>query len=531
MDGFVPHYEFGEGDKFGDPKRVGVSNVAQLYYYRTKLVLAYLYKLIHSEFKEYQKPLMFIFTSMLPKLNRFNRYMPQHGSRALVGPMANTLYIPPQGVENNPIDQFEYQANKILKALEQCEKGCAIQVSSASMSSLSDESVDYIFTDPPFGANIMYSELNSVSESWLNLWTNNEEEAISNKSQHKGLAEYQVLMSKCLKEYNRVLKPGKWLTIEFSNTSAQFWNALLSSIKNAGFIISTITDLNKERGGLHAMLGPTAVKKDLAISCYKPSGLVALKQAHGAKESLWLFVSEYLHKVPKYICKAGKMYSIADREPRSIYDRIISYYIQNEEQIPLDAKEFQQGLRERFVERDGMFFTAAQAAEYEEKKKSAPEFVPMGIIVSDEANGIQWLKNQLRDEPKTYQEIQPEWMQAINGVRKHDILPELKQLLEENFIEMEDGKWRLPNIQDDVDKEALRTKSLLREFKIYVEQAQKPKGKIKEARIEALRAGFKDCYIHKDFKTIVMVGDKIPQNLRDEDDVLLQFYDIASNKI
>lgn len=61
------------------------------------------------------------------------------------------------------------------------------------------------------------------------------------------------------------------------------------------------------------------------------------------------------------------------------------------------------------------------------KKKNAPEFVSLGIIVSDEVSGIQWLKNQLRDTPKTYQEIQPEWMQAINGLRVIDILPELKQ--------------------------------------------------------------------------------------------------------
>lgn len=530
-EGFVPDYKFGVGDKFGDPKRVGIQNVGQLYYPRTKQVLGYLYSLIHTNYQEFTKPLMFIFTSMLPKLNRFNRYMPQHGSRALVGPMANTLYVPSQGVENNPIDQFEYQANKVLKAFEQCKKSCVVQVTSATSSDLPDDSVDYIFTDPPFGANIMYSELNTVSESWLKLWTNNQEEAISNRSQHKGLLEYQSIMAECFKEYERVLKPGKWLTIEFSNTSASFWNALQYAIKDAGFIISTITDLNKERGGLHAMLGPTAVKKDLAISCYKPSVKVSGNLKQSSIISLWELVSEYINKIPKFLRANGKTCFISERDPRFIYDRVISYFIQANQQIPLDAKEFQQGLRERFVERDGMFFTAAQAAEYEEKKKSAPEFVPMGIIVSDEANGIQWLKNQLRNIPKTYQELQPEWMQAINGVRKHDILPELKQLLEENFIELEDGKWRLPNIQDDVDKEALRTKALLREFKIYVEQASKPKGKIKEARVEALRAGFKDCYVRKDFKTIVMLGDKIPQNLRDEDDVLLQFYDIAQNKI
>ena len=123
-------------------------------------------------------------------------------------------------------------------------------------------------------------------------------------------------------------------------------------------------------------------------------------------------------------------------------------------------------------------------------------------------------------------------MQAITGgLRKNDILPELKDLLYENFIEEADGKWRLPNVQDDVDKAALRTKALLKEFKIYVEVAQKPKAKLKEVRVEAVRAGFKQCYIDKDFQTIVTVGDKIPQNLLTEDEILLQFYGIAINHV
>lgn len=62
-------------------------------------------------------------------------------------------------------------------------------------------------------------------------------------------------------------------------------------------------------------------------------------------------------------------------------------------------------------------------------------------------------------------------------------------------------------------------------------EKNKGKLKLKEVRVEALRAGFKDCYVKKDFQTIVMVGDRIPQNLRDEDEVLLQFYDIALNKL
>jgi hypothetical protein len=192
----------------------------------------------------------------------------------------------------------------------------------------------------------------------------------------------------------------------------------------------------------------------------------------------------------------------------------------------MDAQEFQAGLRERFIERDGMYFTAPQAAEYEEKRKHTTDFVPMGLIVSDEANGIEWLKLQLR-EPKTYQEISPEWMQAVNGQKKGDVLPELKDILEENFIEDETGHWHVPDLEKQIDLEKLKHKSLMKEFNLYKEMALKPRARIKEVRVEALREGFKQCFKDKDFQTILLLGDKIPQNILTEDEVLLQYYDIA----
>lgn len=459
--------------------------------------------------------------------------MPQHGSRALVGPMANVLYLPPQYVENNPIDQFEYQAKKVLKAFGQTSNGSVVQVCSATNSSVQDNTIDYIFTDPPFGANIMYSELNTISESWLNLFTNNKEEAISNPAQNKGFPEYQDLMTKCFKEYYRVLKPGHWMTVEFSNTSAAFWNSLQYAIINAGFVISSITDLDKKRGGLYAMIGPTAVKQDLAISCYKPSEefVNSLCEIVNYKESVWNFITEHLQHLPVHIENGNSTTSIVERNHKILYDRLISYYVQHGYSIPMDSQEFQRGLKERFVERDGMFFTASQAAEYEQKKLKAPGFVPMGIMVSDEANGIEWLKNELRKAPKTRQDIYSEWMKAVVAVRKGDKIPELDVLLDENFIKNEDGTWRLANANDDVDLEKLRTKALLKEFKLYLEVCRKPRGKLKDVRVEAVRAGFKQCYSDKNFADIILVGDRIPQNLLTEDEVLLQYYDIASSKV
>lgn len=529
--GFLPIHELGIGDKYSDPKRVGVSHIHQLYSPRIQAVLAFLYDYIHSFDGNLVKPLMFIFSSMLPKLTRMNRYMPQHGSRALVGPMANTLYIPPQYVENNPIDQFEYQAKKVIKALSETKRGSLYEVCSASNTPIKSESVDYIFTDPPFGANIMYSELNAVTESWLKVITNNLDEAISNKSQNKGFEEYQDIMTKCFQEYYRILKPNSWMTVEFSNTSAAFWNGLQNSIRTAGFIISAVTDLRKHRGGLHSMLGPTAVKQDLAISCFKPSvHLIDRISTNSAENTIWDFIDELLSRLPVHLEHSNKTTAVVERSPKILYDRLISFYVQHGFPVPLNAQEFQAGLRERYAERDGMYFTPSQAAKYDELRKRTDGFQASLFFVDSEQGGIAWLNNEL-STPQTYQDLQPKWMQAINGVRKGDILPELMQILEENFIKESDGKWRKPNLQDDVDLAALRHKALMREFKVYVEVAQKPRGKIKEARVEALRAGFKQCYQDKDFATIVAVGDRIPQNLLTEDEQLLQFYEIASSRV
>lgn len=321
------------------------------------------------------------------------------------------------------------------------------------------------------------------------------------------------------------------MTVEFSNTSAAFWNGLQNSIRTAGFIISAVTDLSKHRGGLHSMLGPTAVKQDLAISCFKPSvHLIDRISTNSAENTIWDFIDELLSRLPVHLEHSNKTTAVVERSPKILYDRLISFYVQHGFPVPLNAQEFQAGLRERYAERDGMYFTPSQAAKYDELRKRTDGFQASLFFVDSEQGGIAWLNNEL-STPQTYQDLQPKWMQAINGVRKGDILPELMQILEENFIKESDGKWRKPNLQDDVDLAALRHKALMREFKVYVEVAQKPRGKIKEARVEALRAGFKQCYQDKDFATIVAVGDRIPQNLLTEDEQLLQFYEIASSRV
>ena len=49
---------------------------------------------------------------------------------------------------------------------------------SAATAALPPESLNYIFTDPPFGENIYYADMNILVESWHRVFTNTEPEAI-----------------------------------------------------------------------------------------------------------------------------------------------------------------------------------------------------------------------------------------------------------------------------------------------------------------------------------------------------------------
>ena len=526
----IPISKLEKGDKTIDPFRLGISYLHQFYSKRNLFILARMRELIEAYpcDDRLRAFLRIWFTSSQSRLHMMNRYAVKHHRH--VGPLSNTLYVSATPTEISP---FYFVESKIKdNNFDIYNVGNVVnQVASATVSSLKDNCVDYIFTDPPFGSNIMYSELNFLWESWLGLRTDNQEEAIVNDTQNKSISSYQDIMLRCFKEYYRILKPGHWITVEFSNTSAAVWNSIQLALQQAGFVVSMVTDLNKGRAGLHGIIGVVSVNQDLAISCYKPTSEIIDTVVHNESTSVWSFVADYLNHLPVHIKLEEATVGMSERSPKILYDRVISYFIEKGLPVPIDATDFQAGLKERFLERDGMFFTPAQVIEYDEKKKLSPEFVPMGLIISSEADGIEWLRVRLRDNPQTYQDIQPNWMQAINGLLKGDILPELSEILEENFIQEADGRWRLPNIQDDVDKDKLRTKSLLKEFKVYVEAASKPHVKIKEARMEALLCGFKHCYMDKDFATIVLVGDKIPSTLLNGDPNLLQFYDIARTRV
>lgn len=522
-----------KGERWGDTWRAGVhagiTSVHQFYTKRNLWVLASIRNRLNDK-----KKIMNVFDSidtfLTSKLVRYNQ-----GKRGN-GNLAGTLYVPSLIAESNVFKLFAGKLDDFIKAYEKLGAKNLTSISSAENFNISDNSIDYIFTDPPFGANIMYSELNFIQESWLKVKTNNKEEAIENDTQHKGLLEYQNIMQKCFAEYYRVLKPGHWITIEFSNTAASVWNSIQLGLNRVGFVIANVSSLDKQQGSFKAVTTPTAVKQDLVISCYKPSETFTKQfMIQDSRANTWSFVSEHLEHLPIPSVKDERTTSVIERSPKVLYDRLITYFFMRGLPVPLDAADFQEGLRNRYIQEDGMIFTSAQLNQYHELKKKHNITGQLSLFVSvieSESDAIQWIKEKLTEKPLKYQDIQPDYRKAYTINRKGEVEVELKDVFEENFIQEADGSWRIPDMNEQKDRDALRTKALLKVWEDYCTQIESGKvKKLKDVRLEAVKAGFKDCYQKKDFKRIVTIGDKIPENLLTEDETLLNYYDIASSKV
>jgi DNA modification methylase len=575
------------GDKTGEPIRFGITQAHQFYSWRN------LWSLASFRNKANSNLLLFLLTKVSFQITKMYRFTYQSGVwGAGGGPLSGTLYIPSLVKELNILKQLSNALRDRLKAILDSSRDHFLisNQSSCKLQSIPTQSIDYIFLDPPFGSNLMYSELNFLWEVWLRILTNTEQEAIENISQKKGLTEYRALMTLSFREAFRILKPGRWMTVEFSNTKASVWNTIQTALQEAGFVVANVSALDKKKGSFKAVTTPTAVKQDLIISAYKPNGGLEerfIKKAH-SEEGIWDFVLTHLSNLPSIRLRAGQIEFIAERDPRILYDRTVAYYVRHGFPVPLSSPQFQAGLADKFHERDGMYFLSEQAFEYDKKRVQTQGLGQMTIWVEDERSAVDWLRNFLKEKPSKYNDVQPEFFEQLNqSWKKWEIKPELRLLLDQNFL-CYDGKgdvppqihaylstnfkdlrklpaddpalrvkakdrWYVPDPRKNVDVEMMRDKRLLDEFWTYLppgyqataarkgdsgrqhplpgfEQPQPklPKGKkLKLVRTEAVRVGFKHCYQNRDYATIIAVAHHIPDDVVNGDDQLQMIYDTA----
>lgn len=532
---WYPENEIPVGVKTTDPLNLGITNVNLFYTSRNLYVIAALWD--EAARTNYQNQIRFCITSILIKTaSKLHNIGLKKGKINLAGAMPNALFIPSMMAERNIITLLRGKVRDIMPVFTFRKSNDNYRVSTGSSTDLAmvpDNSIDYIFVDPPFGDNLMYSELSFIWEAWLKVLTNNKTEAIMNKVQKKGVSEYQALFRQCFHEFYRCLKPNRWITVEFHNSKNRVWAAINEAIQSAGFVISYVKTLDKGQGSYNQQTALGAVKQDLAIAAYKPkdSFKKEFNQSAGTEETAWSFVRQYLENLPVVVINGGKISVINERQAYLLFDRMVAFHIMQGMPIPLDATDFYKGLDEKFLKRDGMYFLSDQVNEYDTARiRTEVESIQLSLFVTNEKTAISWLYQQLSAEfggPQTYAQLQPKFMQEVKAVDRYEVMPELSVILEENFLQDDKGCWYIPDITREGDVVKLREKNLWKEFEEYMSS----KGKLKLFRSEAIRFGFSRLWKDNNYKAIVDIAQRLPEQTLQEDVNLMMYYDISLGRI
>jgi DNA modification methylase len=270
VDGYYPRTPIPDGVNLRQPRKHGIDRVDLFYTARNLAALSHLWNAAHRlADPQLAAHVAFVCTSLYQRVTRLSEFRFWGGS-------GNTarFNVPFISNETNVFITFERKARTICDHLEATAthyRGRALVMngSATSLDLLPDASVDVVFTDPPFGANINYSEMNILWESWLGRFTDTTHEAIINRFQNKDVGSYQRLMTDSLRECHRVLKPGRWLLLVFMNSASSVWRAVSEAVANAGFKIVQVDIFDKQHGTFKQFVSDNTAGYDLVLHCQK----------------------------------------------------------------------------------------------------------------------------------------------------------------------------------------------------------------------------------------------------------------------
>lgn len=532
----LPLGEMTHGSRLG-PK--GFTHVHHLWPDRSLAAIAILWKWIAEEGDPaLRRSLRFWVEQSLWGLSWMNRYRPDGYSQ--VSQYQSGVYYVPSLVSECSV-RYNLEGSrpsmgkrqtlvKLWQALRSSADNVRISTGSSTKLTLPDNSVDYVFVDPPFGANIPYADLALVVENWHGVVTAPDEEAIQDDRRHKGLPEYAALMETAIREFHRVLKPGRWMTVEFSNSSNEVWQAIQIALSRAGFVVADTRIFDKEQHSYRQVTAENAVKRDLIISAYKPATEISqrIELAQGSEEGVRAFLAEHLAHLPVKGGQRAAAQSVRERMPDRLYDRMVAYHVAQGIGMPMTTTEFNAALDRWFLLRDGMYFLPQQAEEWERFRITFKELQETELFIIGESSAVQWLRQYLKARPQAFAEIQPAFFdEAQHGSVRWDEMPDLRVLLEQNFIQDDKGRWLLPDPKKAEHLEQLRSRELLRVFESY-KSGKRP---LDRFRSEAVRAGFKQAWAERDFETIIRVGRRLSAEALAEDQAILHYFRNAERMV
>ncbi len=183
----------------------------------------------------------------------------------LTSAQSGVLYISKLPVEKNILLGLKRKVKPFAETytmLQDCTGQVTVHNSSSARMRENDNSIDFVFTDPPFGDFIPYAEVNQINELWLNKVTRREDEIIISASQGKDVLTYQKLLTQVFSEINRVLKPAHDASIVFHAAKAKVWDAFSEAVTGAGLQIVLTNILDKTQASFKQVVSDGSVQGD-----------------------------------------------------------------------------------------------------------------------------------------------------------------------------------------------------------------------------------------------------------------------------
>lgn len=292
----LPIEEFREMYSRSGLGKAGLTQTARFFSPRNALALLELWRGINDvEDGNLRQKLRFAFTAILPRASRRYQWSPQRPLNA----QNQTYYIAPVYYEWNVFELFNRKVEAALRSdatlfgdeslfRSNVHREISYDLASADrLSHLEDASVDYVFTDPPFGSNIFYSDMNLFHEAWLGEVTNHASEAVVHTTgkRKQGAAErYEDLLRRAFLEAFRVLKPGRCMSVVFGNSSGKIWGLVQRALRDAGFkhTPSHVAILDKGQRSVKGLNSGAegVVTVDLILTVQKPSDKEPAEDGH-----------------------------------------------------------------------------------------------------------------------------------------------------------------------------------------------------------------------------------------------------------
>lgn len=401
----------------------------------------------------------FIFTSISNAMTKMYRYRASRKGGIIEG----TLYVPSFFQEMNVLMSFSGKLRSFCNLFTEMigNKNDVIieTTSTTSLDSIPSETIDYIFTDPPFGSNIIYSDLSILWESWLGQFTQTTLEAVIHrrkKGNPNTLNIYTTLMRRAFAEMYRTLKPGRWASVIFHNTDDRVWRAIQQAVLDVGFDLVNALAFDKEQASFKQVTAEGAANFDIVLNLNKPlreAMVIETRPSEDIRNFVMERVDAFLQSGPPPEYRSTKyIHSQMLRQLLNgnlIIERITIPYL--EKVLPTRFRK----VNDRW---------------YLQRESVTPS--GYGILVRSEPAAVAWLEHVLSSNPQSLSDLIPQWQIATLGAGSQINRP-LQDILHENFWQDEvTGLWCMPTAaQREILK---RRKSKPRQLELGLDMGKSP---------------------------------------------------------